>query len=87
MGNCEPANQREGPIRTSTRVGRQGRRGALRLQGPRQGRCATKLIEAHSMTAANVHDSGEETGLIGSSDALRPLFLDAGYEGRERDVK
>lgn len=39
------------------------------------------------MTAANVHDSGEETGLIGSSDALRPLFLDAGYEGRERDVK
>lgn len=48
---------------------------------------ATKLIEAHPMTAANVHDSGEVASLIGSSDALRPLFLDTGYDGRERDVK
>lgn len=43
----------------------------------------TKLIETYQGTPANVHDSNVIEPLIEESDKGQPLFLDAGYAGRE----
>ena len=46
----------------------------------------TKLIEKYDTTTAKVHDSKRVGSLLEDSDKGQPLFLDAGYVGKEDEV-
>lgn len=47
----------------------------------------TKLIESHHVTDASVHDSNVIKSLVTEKDKGQRLYLDAGYEGREDEVR
>ena len=47
----------------------------------------TKLVESHHTTDASVHDSNVIKPLITEKDKGQRLYLDAGYAGKEEEVK
>lgn len=47
----------------------------------------TKLIEKHLTTSAEVHDSKVVGQLLEKKDEGQPLYLDAGYVGKDQEVK
>lgn len=50
--------------------------------------CAkTKVVLAYETTPASVHDSKEVTALLTEEDKGKPLYLDAGYAGKDDEIR
>lgn len=50
--------------------------------------CAqTKIVPAYDTTSANVHDSNKVTDLITDEDKGKVLYLDAGYVGKDNEIR
>lgn len=50
--------------------------------------CAkTKVVLAYETTSASVHDSKEVSALLTEEDKGEPLYLDAGYAGKEDEIR